>query len=157
MIYFEQIFNLKTGSKEIFIIVVFFNFFLIFSFLIHKSLICLHHRGTSEDNKIAAFRECYGRLHELRSLAPNAKMIAVTATATKLSKETTYGETIWSPRRPKKQAKCYLHGAVHAKRYWAWVLFWVAGWRVEIERHIMRKNGYLLPGYQAMQYFIRND
>lgn len=37
---------------------------------------------------MAAFRECYGRLHELRSLAPNAKMIALTATATKLTKET---------------------------------------------------------------------
>jgi len=37
---------------------------------------------------MAAFRECYGRLHELRSLAPNAKMIALTATPTKLTKET---------------------------------------------------------------------
>ena len=37
---------------------------------------------------MAAFRECYGRLHELRSLAPNAKMIALTATATNLTKET---------------------------------------------------------------------
>ena len=47
---------------------------------------------------MAAFRECYGRLHELRLLAPNAEMIALTATATKLTKETishfTYGETI---------------------------------------------------------------
>ena len=37
---------------------------------------------------MAAFRECYGRLHKLCSLAPNAKMIALTATATKLTKET---------------------------------------------------------------------
>ena len=37
---------------------------------------------------MTAFRECYGRLHELRSLAPNAKMIALTATATNLTKET---------------------------------------------------------------------
>lgn len=36
---------------------------------------------------MATFRECYGRLHELL-LAPNAKMIALTATATKLTKET---------------------------------------------------------------------
>ena len=35
-----------------------------------------------------AFRDCYGRLHELRSLAPNNKMIALTATATKLTKAT---------------------------------------------------------------------
>lgn len=39
---------------------------------------------------MAAFRECYGQLHELRSLAPNAKMIALTATATKVTKETIY-------------------------------------------------------------------
>ena len=44
--------------------------------------------GMSEDNKTKAFRECYGHLHELRSLAPNGKMIALTATATKLTKET---------------------------------------------------------------------
>ena len=92
MIYFEQIFNLKTGSKEIFIIDVFY--FYLFFFFIHKSLTCLHCRGTSGDNKMAAFRECYGRLHELGSLAPNGKMIAVTATATKLSKEVPYGEII---------------------------------------------------------------
>ena len=35
-----------------------------------------------------AFRECHGRLHELRSLAPNVRMIALTATATKLTKAT---------------------------------------------------------------------
>ena len=34
------------------------------------------------------FRECYGRLNELRSLAPNVRMIALTATATKLTKAT---------------------------------------------------------------------
>lgn len=37
---------------------------------------------------MAAFLECYGHLHELQSLAPNAKMIALTATVTKLTKET---------------------------------------------------------------------
>lgn len=30
----------------------------------------------------AVFRVCYARLHELRSLAPNAKLLALTATAT---------------------------------------------------------------------------
>ena len=37
-----------------------------------------------------AFCECLynGRLHELRSLAPNVRMIALTATATKLTKAT---------------------------------------------------------------------
>ena len=37
---------------------------------------------------MAAFRECYSHLHELRSLAPKVPMIALTATATKLTKDT---------------------------------------------------------------------
>lgn len=39
-------------------------------------------RGTSYNNNMAAFRETYSELHELRSLAPSVKMIALTATAT---------------------------------------------------------------------------
>ena len=45
-------------------------------------------RGTSQDNKMAAFRECYSKLYELRSLAPNVPMVALTATATKLTRDT---------------------------------------------------------------------
>ena len=37
---------------------------------------------------MAAFWECYSHLHELRSLAPRVPMIALTATATKLTKDT---------------------------------------------------------------------
>ena len=37
---------------------------------------------------MAAFRECYAQLHELRSLAPKVPMIALTATATKLTEDT---------------------------------------------------------------------
>ena len=37
---------------------------------------------------MTAFRKCYGRLHELRSLAPNANIISLTAMATNLTKET---------------------------------------------------------------------
>ena len=37
---------------------------------------------------MAAFRECYAHLHELRSLAPEVPIIALTATATKLTKNT---------------------------------------------------------------------
>ena len=37
---------------------------------------------------MAAFRESYSRLYELRSLAPNVPMVALTATATKLTKDT---------------------------------------------------------------------
>ena len=39
-------------------------------------------RGLSTTTDKAVFRECYARLHELRSLAPNAKLLALTATAT---------------------------------------------------------------------------
>ena len=45
-------------------------------------------RGTSQDNKMAAFRGCYSKLYELRSLAPNVPMVALTATATKLTRDT---------------------------------------------------------------------
>ncbi|XP_068708396.1 uncharacterized protein [Montipora foliosa] len=44
--------------------------------------------GTSQSNKMAAFRHCYGKLYELRSLAPNTPMVALTATATKLTEDT---------------------------------------------------------------------
>ena len=45
-------------------------------------------RGTSRDNKMAAFYESYSRVYELRSLALDALMVALTAAATKLTKDT---------------------------------------------------------------------
>ena len=51
-------------------------------------LFFVNDRGTSQDSKRAAFRECYAHLHELRSLAPQVQIIALTATATKLTKDT---------------------------------------------------------------------
>lgn len=47
---------------------------------------CCYHRGTSTVAKLAPFRECYGRLNELRSLAPKVPILALTATATKITK-----------------------------------------------------------------------
>ncbi|PFX34645.1 hypothetical protein AWC38_SpisGene458 [Stylophora pistillata] len=44
--------------------------------------------GTSNASKVAPFRECYGRLQELRSLAPPVNILAVTAIATKDTQET---------------------------------------------------------------------
>lgn len=46
------------------------------------------YRGTSNNTNKAAFRESYSMLHELRALAPSVKMIAVTATSTKHTRET---------------------------------------------------------------------
>jgi len=43
---------------------------------------------TSQDNKMAAFRESYGKLYELRSLASDIPVIALTATATHLTRDT---------------------------------------------------------------------
>ena len=37
--------------------------------------------------KLAPFRECYGRLHKLRSLIPNAVILSLTATATRETKQ----------------------------------------------------------------------
>ena len=45
-------------------------------------------RGTSSTTDKAVFRECYSRLHELRSLAPNVNILALTATATSTTKKT---------------------------------------------------------------------
>ena len=45
-------------------------------------------RGTSQDNKMVAFRESYGKLFELRSLASEIPVIALTATATHLTRDT---------------------------------------------------------------------
>ena len=50
--------------------------------------IILISRGTSQDNKMAAFRESYGKLYELRSLASDIPVIALTATATHLTRDT---------------------------------------------------------------------
>ena len=47
---------------------------------------CIYCRGTSTSSKLAPFRECYGRLHELRSLIPSAVILSLTATATRETK-----------------------------------------------------------------------
>ena len=85
----------------------------------------------SEDNKTKAFRECYGHLHELRSLAPNAKLIALTATATKLTKETILNillmekpfEVQESPNKPNVTyiVKCMQQDADH-ELYFEWLV-----------------------------------
>ena len=48
---------------------------------------CIYCRGTSTSSKLAPFRECYGRLHELRSLIPSAVILSLTATATRETKQ----------------------------------------------------------------------
>jgi len=48
---------------------------------------CIYCRGTSTSSKLARFRECYGHLHELRSLFPSAVVLYLTVTATRETKE----------------------------------------------------------------------
>ena len=48
---------------------------------------CIYCRGTSTSSNLAPFRECYGRLHELRSLIRNAVILSLTATATRETKQ----------------------------------------------------------------------
>ena len=48
---------------------------------------CIYCRRTSTSSKSAPFRECYGRLHELRSLIPSAVILSLTATATRETKQ----------------------------------------------------------------------
>lgn len=47
-------------------------------------------RGKSKSNKHAAFREWFDRRHEIRSLVSQAPIIALTATATKETRETIF-------------------------------------------------------------------
>jgi len=44
-------------------------------------------RGMSTTNNLVAFRDCYSRLHEFRTLAPSVNMMALTATATKATRD----------------------------------------------------------------------
>ena len=47
-------------------------------------------RGTYLNKKEAPFRDCFSWLHELRTLAPNVKLIALTATATETTRDVVY-------------------------------------------------------------------
>ena len=44
-------------------------------------------RGKSLNKKEAIFRDCFSRLHELRTFAPNVKLTALTATATEATRD----------------------------------------------------------------------
>ena len=63
--------------------------FIDYKYCIRVSLLYISlHWGISQDTKMAAFREAYCEFYELRSLAPNVPVIALTATATQVTKET---------------------------------------------------------------------
>ena len=60
------------------------HMFGIFVLMFTSSIYC---RGTSTSSKLAPFRECYGGLHELRSLIPSAVILPLTETVTRETKQ----------------------------------------------------------------------
>ena len=54
------------------------------------SVFLLMCRRTSQDNKMAAFCKSYSNLYELRSLAPNVPVVALTVTASKQTRDTVF-------------------------------------------------------------------
>ena len=77
-----------------------------------------------------AFRECYGRLHELRSLAPNVRMIALTATATKLTKATILstllmGKSLEIQESPNKPNVTYVGECIQKDKDHEWYFEWL--------------------------------
>ena len=68
----------------------FYYYYYKFDYRLMQSFFLLMCRETSQDNKMAAFRESYSKLYELRSLAPNVPVVALTATATKLTRDTVF-------------------------------------------------------------------
>ena len=61
--------------------------FLIYNF---TSILIFFFRGKSTTNNLVAFRDCYSRLHELRTLVPSLNIIALSATATTVTRNTIY-------------------------------------------------------------------
>ena len=47
-------------------------------------------RGTSLNKEEAPVRDCFSRLQELRTLAPNVKLIVLTATVTEATRDVVY-------------------------------------------------------------------
>ena len=80
----QSILSIKTLNH---ILILYNNFALLFY---NHNLFILIMQGTSTNNNLVPFRDCYSRLHELRSLAPAVHMIALTATATKTTRETIF-------------------------------------------------------------------
>ena len=77
-----------------------------------------------------AFRECYGHLHELRSLAPNVRMIALTATATKLTKATILSILIMDKpfeiqESPNKPNVTYVVECIQKEKDHEWYFEWL--------------------------------
>ncbi|KAK3735066.1 hypothetical protein QZH41_010785 [Actinostola sp. cb2023] len=102
--------------------------------------------GTSSSNKLSPFRECYARLHELRSLAPEVNMIALTATAVNSTKSAIIDilqmmDPFIISESPNKlnvtYAVEYLPKDVEIEYYFAWLVKDLCECRVNAERTII--------------------
>ena len=58
-----------------------------FHYRVMQSIFLLMCRGRSQYNKMALFHEFYSKLYELRTLTPNVPVVALTSTATKLTRD----------------------------------------------------------------------
>ena len=86
-----------------------------------------------------AFRECYGRLHELRSLTPNDRMISLTATATKLTKATILSILLMDKpfeiqESPNKPNVTYVVECIQKEKDHEWYFEWL------VEELLIRKT-----------------
>ena len=101
-------------------------------------------RETSQDGKLAAFCECYAHLHGLRSLAPEVPIIALTATATKLTKNTILNVLLMDnpyeiKESPSKLHLTYIVECMHKDTD----LEFYFGW-LENKTSFLRENNYIL-------------
>ena len=89
----------------------------------------MYYRGTSNNTSKAAFREAYSLLHELRALAPSVRMVTVTATSTKHTRETIIDSLQMenpyiiyeSPNKPNTSySVCYMPKDESVSAYFQW-------------------------------------
>jgi len=76
---------------------------------------------------MAAFRHCYGKLqYQLRSLAPNTPMVALTATATKLTEDTIKKNPLDIKESPNKVNLTYsvikMNKDCHLELFFEWLV-----------------------------------
>ena len=98
---------------------------------------------------MAAFRECYAHLHELRSLAPEVPIIALTATATKLTKNTILNVLLMDnpyeiKESPNKLNLTYIVECMHTDTdlefYFGWLVDELKTKQISCERTIIYSN-----------------
>lgn len=111
---------------------------------------------------MAAFRHCFGKLCELRSLAPNTPMVALTATATKLTEDETIKKVLLMQNpldikeSPNKVNLTYSDCYKDEQRLWPQIILWVACRRhQEIKRWVWQDHN-LLSHHKTVWDYLWN-